>query len=247
MAISAAPVSITPLHPCLGARVEGADLTQPLPDAVFRRIADAFEEYSVLVFRDQRLTDAQQKAFSERWGPLELTIISPGQEARYDPRLVDLSNTDPDHGGLMDWSDRRMIYQSGNQLWHTDSSFKPVPAHSSALSGREVPPVGGETEFASVHSFLQRLERKGLISRDRSGFVHVFAAAASQADVAGQELAALADKLAGGSLAPFLMHLIDQRRLSEEEADEIRRLLDAYEPPGRPDRRASKKRGRNAK
>ena len=108
-------------------------------------------------------------------------------------------------------------------------------------------PDGGETEFASVHSFLQRLERKGLISRDRSGFVHVFAAAASQADVAGQELAALADKLAGGSLAPFLMHLIDQRRLSEEEADEIRRLLDAYEPPGRPDRRASKKRGRNAK
>ena len=160
MAISAAPVSITPLHPCLGARVEGADLTQPLPDAVFRRIADAFEEYSVLVFRDQRLTDAQQKAFSERWGPLELTIISPGQEARYDPRLVDLSNTDPDHGGLMDWSDRRMIYQSGNQLWHTDSSFKPVPAHSSALSGREVPPVGGETEFASMRHAYAALPEK---------------------------------------------------------------------------------------
>ena len=76
--------------------------------------------------------------------------MSPGQEARYDPKLVDLSNTDPDHGGLMDWSDRRMLYHSGNQLWHTDSSFKPVPAHSSALSGREVPPVGGETEFASM-------------------------------------------------------------------------------------------------
>ena len=108
-------------------------------------------------------------------------------------------------------------------------------------------PDGGETEFASVHSFLQRLERKGLVARDRSRFVHVFAAAVSQADVAGQELAALADKLAGGSLAPFLMHLIDQQRLTEEEAGEIRRLLDEYEPPGRPERRASKKRGRKSR
>jgi alpha-ketoglutarate-dependent 2,4-dichlorophenoxyacetate dioxygenase len=54
----------------------------------------------------------------------------------------------------MDWSDRRMIYQSGNQLWHTDSSFKPVPAMASLLSGREVPPAGGETEFVSMrHAF----------------------------------------------------------------------------------------------
>src|SRR3546814_11163673 len=61
---------------------------------LFARIAAAFDEHSVLVFHDQRLSDAQQKAFSERFGPLELTIISPGQEARYDPKLVDLSNTD---------------------------------------------------------------------------------------------------------------------------------------------------------
>ena len=150
MAISAAPVIITPLHPCLAARVEGVDLSRPLHAETFRRIAAAFDEYSVLIFHDQRLTDTQQKDFSENWGPLETTLVSPGKEGRLDPKLVDLSNTDPDHGGLMDWSDRRMVYQSGNQLWHTDSSFKPVPAHSSALSGREIPPVGGETEFASM-------------------------------------------------------------------------------------------------
>jgi predicted transcriptional regulator len=108
-------------------------------------------------------------------------------------------------------------------------------------------PDGGQTEFASVHSFLARLERKGLVTRDRSGFVHIFAATASQEDVAGQELAALADKLAGGSLAPFLMHLIDQQRLTEEEAGEIRRMLDAYEPAGGSERRASKKRGRKSR
>src|SRR5256712_1983014 len=82
------------------------------------------------------------------------------------PNLVDLSNTDPERdGGLMDWTDRRMLYQSGNQLWHTDSSFKPVPAMASLLSGREVPPVGGETEFASMrHAYrtLPEPTRRGL-------------------------------------------------------------------------------------
>ena len=102
-------LTITPVHPCLGARVEGVDLTRPV--------------------------DA--------------------------PNLVDLSNLDPDHDDrLMDWSDRRMLYQSGNQLWHTDSSFKPVPAHASLLSGREVPPAGGETEFVSMrHAVRQALVR----------------------------------------------------------------------------------------
>ena len=119
------------------------------------------------------------------------------------------------------------------------------------LTAREITsavyPDGGETEFASVHSFLQRLERKGLVTRDRSGFVHVFSAAVSQSDVAGQELEALAEKLAGGSLAPFLMHLVQRERLTEEEVAEIRRLLDASEPPrGKrgPGQKATKRRSK---
>jgi len=144
-------MKVTPVHPCLGARVDGVDLAAPLDETTFRAIFDAFQEYSVLVFHDQRVTDEQQMAFSRRFGPLETTINATGREARLHPNLVDLSNVDPDHDDrLMDWSNRRMMYQSGNQLWHTDSSFKPVPAHSSALSGREVPPVGGETEFVSM-------------------------------------------------------------------------------------------------
>jgi alpha-ketoglutarate-dependent 2,4-dichlorophenoxyacetate dioxygenase len=120
-------------------------------EPTFRTIFDAFQEYSVLVFHDQRLTDEQQMAFSQRFGPLETTIRAIGREDRLSPQLVDLSNIDPDHDGqLMGWGDRRMLYQSGNQLWHTDSSFKPVPAMASLLSGREVPPTGGETEFVSM-------------------------------------------------------------------------------------------------
>jgi alpha-ketoglutarate-dependent 2,4-dichlorophenoxyacetate dioxygenase len=144
-------MKITPIHPILGARVEGVVLSQSLDDAAFRQIHDAFQEYSVLVFHDQRLTDEQQMAFTERFGPLELTIKATGKEDRLHPQLVDLSNVDPDHDDrLIGWDDRRMVYQSGNQLWHTDSSFKPVPAMASALSGREVPPAGGETEFVSM-------------------------------------------------------------------------------------------------
>jgi len=142
---------IVPVHSCVGARVEGVDLARPLDEASFSRIFDAFQEYSVLVFPDQRLTDEQQMAFSRRFGPLEATIKSIGQERRLHENLVDLSNLDPqDDGKLMGWTDRRMLYQSGNQLWHTDSSFKPVPAMASLLSGREVPPIGGETEFVSM-------------------------------------------------------------------------------------------------
>jgi alpha-ketoglutarate-dependent 2,4-dichlorophenoxyacetate dioxygenase len=144
-------MKITPIHPILGARVEGVALAEPLDDAAFRQIHDAFQEYSVLVFHDQRLTDEQQMAFTERFGPLELTLKATGKEDRLHPQLVDLSNVDPDHDDrLIGWDDRRMVYQSGNQLWHTDSSFKPVPAMASALLGREVPPAGGETEFVSM-------------------------------------------------------------------------------------------------
>jgi alpha-ketoglutarate-dependent 2,4-dichlorophenoxyacetate dioxygenase len=144
-------VVITPLHPYFAARVEGVNLARTLDEPTFQQIFHAFQEFSVLVFPDQRLSDEQQMAFSRRFGPLETTIDSIGQERRLHQNLVDLSNLDPkQEGKLMDWSDRRMVYQSGNQLWHTDSSFKPVPAMASLLSGREVPPVGGETEYVSM-------------------------------------------------------------------------------------------------
>lgn len=89
-------------------------------------------------------------------------------------------------------------------------------------------PDGAESEFAAVHSFLQRLERKGLVERDRSSFVHLFSAAASRADVLGQELKTLAERLGADSIAPLVMQLIQQKRLSRKEATEIRKLLDKY-------------------
>lgn len=89
-------------------------------------------------------------------------------------------------------------------------------------------PDGAESEFAAVHSFLQRLERKGLVARDRSSFVHVFSPAASQADVLGHELKTLAERLGADSIAPLIMQLIDQKGLTRKEAADIRKLLDKY-------------------
>jgi BlaI family transcriptional regulator, penicillinase repressor len=89
-------------------------------------------------------------------------------------------------------------------------------------------PGGAESEFASVHSFLQRLERKGLVTRDRSSAAHVFSAAASRAEIAGSELEALVDRLGERSIAPLIMQLVEKKRLSKKEAAEIKKVLDKY-------------------
>ena len=110
MAITTGSLTVTPVHPLLGADVRGVDLTRPLDDATFARIAEAFDDHSVLVFHDQPLTDEQQAAFGQRFGPLETTVRTLGNEDRLGAHIVDLSNTD-DKGRLMPWSDGRMLYQ----------------------------------------------------------------------------------------------------------------------------------------
>ena len=89
-------------------------------------------------------------------------------------------------------------------------------------------PRGAESEFAAVHSFLQRLERKGLVARNRSSFVHLFSPTVTPADLLGQELRTLVNRLGTGSMAPLIMQLIDQKRLSTKEIQEIRKLLDRH-------------------
>ncbi|MGC8642042.1 MAG: BlaI/MecI/CopY family transcriptional regulator [Isosphaeraceae bacterium] len=101
----------------------------------------------------------------------------------------------------------------------------PLPARAITES---LYPEAAESEFAAVHSFLQRLERKGLVVRDRSAYVHVFTATASQADLLGHELRTLVERLGVGSIAPLIMQLIDQKKLSRKEAAEIRKLLDKH-------------------
>jgi alpha-ketoglutarate-dependent 2,4-dichlorophenoxyacetate dioxygenase len=141
------PITITKPHPLFCAEISGVDTGAPMDDSAFGEIRSALDEYSVLVFHDQSLDDERQVAFSRRFGPLETAGKSnPGVGSPFARQ----SNLDIDTGETIPAEDRRMIYQKGNYLWHTDSSFKAVPALCSLLSARVVPPTGGNTEFATM-------------------------------------------------------------------------------------------------
>ena len=142
-------IEVTRLAPCFAARIDGVDITGPVDDPTWADIRAAFEEHSVLVFRDQPLDDDGQVAFSRRFGPLELTrSMNPAAGTPFARQ----SNLDIKTGEVIPPDDRRMIYQLANMLWHSDSSFKPVPSLCSLLSARIVPPEGGATEFASARA-----------------------------------------------------------------------------------------------
>jgi alpha-ketoglutarate-dependent taurine dioxygenase len=140
-------LQIRKLHPHVGAEVTGVDLRQALPDEVFAQIRDAFHAHSVLVFRDQDITDEQQVAFSERFGPLERTTFTIAAD---NPYVYKLSNVD-ENGDVLAADDAKRTFLAVNARWHTDSSFREIPALGSVLSGREVPQEeAGDTEFASM-------------------------------------------------------------------------------------------------
>ena len=144
-----------PLHPLFGVEIEGVDVRR-LDGAAFAEVVRLFEDHSVLLFRRQTLIDDDQIAFSERFGPLEATIRTVVSQARYRPEISNLANVDAEDQ-LIPAGDKRNLFNAGNQMWHTDSSFKRVPAHASLLSAREVPPEGGETEFASTRVAYEQL------------------------------------------------------------------------------------------
>jgi alpha-ketoglutarate-dependent 2,4-dichlorophenoxyacetate dioxygenase len=144
-------IELTPLHSCLGAEVRGVDLTRPVIPEVFAEIDAAFNRYGILVFPKQSVTDEQQLAFSRLFGPLEVNPNYAGAKMRLRPDIADISNLDAE-GRVLARDDRRNLFNIGNQLWHTDSSFKRIPAKCSLLSARELPGSGGETEFADLRA-----------------------------------------------------------------------------------------------
>jgi alpha-ketoglutarate-dependent 2,4-dichlorophenoxyacetate dioxygenase len=148
-------IEVTPLHPTLGARICGVDLSRPVMPAAFAEIEAGFNRYGILVFPGQPVSDEQQLAFSRQFGPIEVNPNYAGAKMRLRPDVADISNLDAE-GRVLAREDRRNLFNLGNQLWHTDSSFKHVPAKCSLLSARELPargPMGdGETEFADMRA-----------------------------------------------------------------------------------------------
>jgi alpha-ketoglutarate-dependent 2,4-dichlorophenoxyacetate dioxygenase len=139
-------LSIRRLTPVFGAEIGGLEIAAGVDDETFQQVLGAFNAYSVLVLPGQPLTEAQHVAFSSRFGPLEDTVVGAGGAGS---KIARVSNVDED-GNLIPPDSQRGLFSRANQLWHMDSSFKPTPAMASLLLALELPPEGGETEFAST-------------------------------------------------------------------------------------------------
>lgn len=138
------------LSPALGAEVEGLDLSRPLPGAVFEALRAALQEHHVVCVRGQSLTEAQQIAFSELFGPLE--AFPEKDKTKSQSTIYNVANVSPE-GQHLPVDDHRVIAQKVNARWHTDSSYRFIPAYCSLLYGIEVLPPeaeGGQTEFANL-------------------------------------------------------------------------------------------------
>ncbi len=158
------PLTIKPLHPLFAAEIRGADLSQKPDTATQQAIERAMDRYGVGVLPDQALDDERQIAFARLYGPLEVAPLVQGKTGtrglggnRIKHReIFDVSNLDDD-GRILDADDQRAAYGLGNQLWHTDSSFRQKSATWSMLHARIVPPDGADTEFVDTRAVYDAL------------------------------------------------------------------------------------------
>ena len=147
-------MNFEPLHPEFGARIGDVDLAQPLDQSTFEQIDLAINQYSFLLFQAQDMNDELQLDLTRRFGQLEeehVSYYSRG-EITYIGRV---GNINPDGSKV---STRQVKASTGNEMWHSDSSFREIPAMYSLLAAYEVPDEAGETEFASARSAYQRLD-----------------------------------------------------------------------------------------
>jgi alpha-ketoglutarate-dependent 2,4-dichlorophenoxyacetate dioxygenase len=154
------PLHVTPLHPLFAAEIQGLDLRQTPGLEVCAEIDRVMDRYAVVVLRDQAIDDDQQMAFGAALGPLEQerAVVDVHKVRLKHYNMADISNLDVD-GSLLAVDDRRRMFNLGNRLWHSDSSFKPTPAKYSMLHGRVVPPDGADTEFADMRAGWDALPR----------------------------------------------------------------------------------------
>lgn len=152
-------VEIWPVNDTFAAEIGDVDLSQPLDSHDWAAIEDAYNTYSVLIFPEQQLDNDRHAAFANRFGDIDHSMQKSMQvdDERLPSKLADVSNLGAD-GEVLDPESRMIDFQRANRLWHTDSSFKPVPANASCLYMRSIPPVGGQTEFADMQAAYDALD-----------------------------------------------------------------------------------------
>ena len=152
-------IEVTPLTRHIGARMTGIDARRPLASDGVAAIERGMDQHAVLVLPGQDITDAQQLAFTRNFGPLEEGANSGARDSdlRLPVVFADVSNLDKD-GRIAERTNKKRMAALGNRLWHTDASFRVVPARYSILSGRIVPSEGPDTEFADMRAAYDALD-----------------------------------------------------------------------------------------
>jgi len=150
-------VSIHAVTPDFVAEVGDVALNHVSPEDL-AAIREAFTKYAVLVFPDQEFDDESQLAFARHFGPLETTVFKARKDhtLRLHENMADVGNLDAENR-ILETNNRQRLYNLGNRLWHTDSSFKRLPAYCSMLHARSIPPIGGHTEFADMRAAYDAL------------------------------------------------------------------------------------------
>ena len=153
-------VTIRQLHPHFFGEVLGLDLRKPLTREQARDVEAGMDKYAVLLFRNQDITDEQQLAFALNFGERENArggTVTRKEDYRLTSGLNDVSNLGKD-GKPLPRDHRTHLFNLGNCLWHSDSSFRAIPAKYSLLSARVVNPKGGNTEFADMRAAYDALD-----------------------------------------------------------------------------------------
>ncbi len=154
-------IQIRELMPGFVGEVIGADLSKPLAQEDVLAIDQGMDRLAVLVFHGQNITDEQQLEFSLNFGAIERpdrkSNITQDKDRRIRADMADISNLNKEHQPL-GRNDRQRLFNLGNQLWHSDSSFRATPAKYSLLSGRICPSQGGNTEFADMRAAYDALD-----------------------------------------------------------------------------------------
>ncbi len=153
-------IAIRQIHPVFVGEVSGIDITSSISREEVAAIDAGMDRYAVLVFRDQKLTDEQQMAFTRQLGPLENARggnITKPEDRRLQVGMNDVSNLGRD-GRLLERESRQRVFNLGNMLWHSDSSYRVIPAKYSLLSARVVNPKGGNTEYADMRAAYDALD-----------------------------------------------------------------------------------------
>lgn len=139
----------SPLHPRFGRLVDDVDLRDLTADHLYPDLRQAFEQHSVLLFRGQSLSENDHVRLAELFGPLEnREAMAAGRDIAFE--VSELSNLT--ESGLRSRDDLRLLDLQANMLWHTDSTFLPIPALVNILAALVVPPTGGQTELASTRA-----------------------------------------------------------------------------------------------